>query len=70
MAENNAGGLERLGCYVSGQGRLALKAIGARRVEGRPAQPFPPGRSRINCTLPGPGGRWRWYGTQFYLPGS
>ena len=66
----DVGGLERLTCYVSGQGALVLKRIGARRVEGRPGQPFPPGRSRINCTLPGPQGRWRWYGVQFYLPGS
>lgn len=68
--EEDVGSLERLACYVSGQGRLALHFIGRMRVEGRPAQPFPPGRSRINCTLPGPDGRWRWFGTQFYLPGS
>jgi len=62
--------LEGLACYVSGQPKLVLKHIGPRRVEGRPVQPFPPGRSRINCTLPGPDGRWRWFGAQFYLPGS
>ncbi len=65
-----AGGLERLACYVAGQGRLALRPVGARRVEGRPAAPLPPGRTRINCTLPGPEGRWRWFGVQFYRPGS
>ena len=65
-----AGGLERLACYVAGQGRLALRAVGARRVEGRPGAPLPPGRTRINCTLPGPEGRWRWFGVQFYRPGS
>jgi poly-beta-1,6-N-acetyl-D-glucosamine N-deacetylase len=64
------GALDALACYVSEQGRLTLQRVGARRVEGRPARPFPPGRSRINCTLPGPQGRWRWYGVQFYLPGS
>ena len=25
-------------------------------------------RGRINCTLPGPNKRWRWFGTQFYIP--
>ena len=38
------------------------------RVELRMAGPLPPGRSRVNCTLPGPDGRWRWNGRQFYLP--
>ena len=37
------------------------------RVEGRLDTPLPPGRSRVNCTLPGPQGRWYWYGTQFYV---
>jgi peptidoglycan/xylan/chitin deacetylase (PgdA/CDA1 family) len=65
-----AGPLEQLACYAAGQGRLTLQRIGPRRVETRPPRPFPPGRSRINCTLPAPEGRWRWYGVQFYLPGS
>jgi hypothetical protein len=60
-------GLERLDCYVSGQGRMELKREGARRFTGRPARPFSPGRTRINCTAPGPDGRWRWLGMQFYV---
>ncbi len=24
-------------------------------------------RARINCTMPGPEGRWRWLGMQFYM---
>jgi peptidoglycan/xylan/chitin deacetylase (PgdA/CDA1 family) len=64
------GGLEGLACYVSGQGRLALSRIGERRFEGRPEQPLAAGRTRINCTLPAGGGRWRWFGTQLYRPGS
>jgi peptidoglycan/xylan/chitin deacetylase (PgdA/CDA1 family) len=65
-----AGPLEQLACYAAGQGRLTLQPIGPRRVEARPPRAFTPGRTRINCTLPGPEGRWRWYGVQFYLPGS
>lgn len=61
-------GLERLSCFVSGQGRLELKRHGPRGFAGQPARPFGPGRSRINCTVPGPEGRWRWLGMQFYVP--
>ena len=32
------------------------------------AQPFALGRNRVNCTMPGPDGRWRWWGVQFYVP--
>lgn len=64
------GPLKRLACYVAGQGRLTLRHIGARRVEGRPSTPFAVGRTRVNCTLPASNGRWRWFGAQFYLPES
>ena len=66
--EEQAEGIDRLQCYASGQGAFPLRHLGGGRIEGRPASPFPVGRSRINCTLPGPGSRWRWYGRQFYLP--
>lgn len=66
----SAGPLDALACYVAGQGRLTLRHIGPRRVEGRPAHPFAVGRTRINCTLPAPDGRWRWFGAQFYRPES
>lgn len=59
--------VERLDCYASGQGRTKVEALGS-RVEVRLAEPFPPGRARINCTMPGPDQRWRWYGVQFYIP--
>lgn len=62
-----AGDARRLACYHSGSGNMALQWIGERRIEIRFAAPFPKGRSRLNCTLPGPDGRWRWYGTQFYV---
>jgi hypothetical protein len=40
----------------------------ARRATVKFAQPFAPGRNRVNCTMPGPEGRWRWWGIQFYVP--
>lgn len=58
---------DRIDCYASGQGRTKVEALGS-RVEVRLAEPFPAGRARINCTMPGPDGRWRWYGVQFYIP--
>ncbi len=60
--------LDRLACFVSGQGAAAVERLGPRRIEVRVKQPFPPGRARVNCTLPGPDGRWRWLGTQFMVP--
>lgn len=60
------GGLEALGCYGSGSGGIRLERLGPRRIEVRFDEPFPPGRSRVNCTVPGPEGRWRWFGVQFF----
>ena len=58
-----------LNCYASNQaGPAPLERLGQRRIEVRLSQPFQPGRSRINCTLPGPNMRWRWFGIQFYVP--
>lgn len=59
--------VDRIDCYASGQGRTKVEALGT-RVEVRLPEPFPTGRARINCTMPGPDGRWRWYGVQFYIP--
>lgn len=61
------GGLSQLACFASGQGRTKLQHLD-NRVEVRVLEPFPPGRSRINCTMPGPDRRWRWFGAQFYVP--
>lgn len=58
---------DRLGCYASHTGALSLARSG-RRVSMRPPRPFPPTRGRINCTVPGPDGRWLWYGMQFHVP--
>lgn len=56
-------------CYSDGT-VLPLDQLGDLRFEVRPVEPFRPGRNRINCTMPGPDGRWRWLGRQFYLPPS
>lgn len=62
------GDLGRLACFAAGQGRMKLERIGDHRIEVRIADPFPPGRTRVNCTLPVPDGRWRWFGVQFVVP--
>lgn len=61
-------GLGALACYSSAHGKLAVERLGRRRIEVRPPSAFPPGRARINCTLPAGGGRWRWFGQQFFIP--
>ncbi|MHC8507981.1 MAG: polysaccharide deacetylase family protein [Rhodospirillales bacterium] len=62
--------LKRLACYASHEGRAAVEVLGGARIEVRFTKAFPAGRTRINCTLPaGPadGGRWHWFGRQYYL---
>ena len=60
-------GLGALSCFAS-RAELTLERLGDRRVETRLDRAFGPGRARINCTMPGPDGRWRWRGRQFYVP--
>ncbi len=60
-------GLSQLACYHSQTGTAAIQRLGERRFEVRFDGPFPKGRSRINCTMPGPKGRWRWLGMQYYV---
>ena len=57
-----------LSCFASGQGRVQLEWLGP-RAEVRLPEPFPPGRARINCTVPAGEGRWRWLGMQYYVAG-
>lgn len=64
----SVGELSRLACFASGQGRTVLERVTDDRVEVRIAAPFPPGRARVNCTLPTVDNRWRWYGVQFVVP--
>ncbi len=63
------GDIDGLACYASSEsGAATLALIGNRRVEIRLGTPLPKGRSRVNCTMPGDEGKWRWFGRQFYLP--
>jgi peptidoglycan/xylan/chitin deacetylase (PgdA/CDA1 family) len=57
-----------LACYSSQHGKLAIERLGARRIEVRLPSALRAGRARINCTLPARGGRWRWFGYQYYVP--
>lgn len=62
------GDLDRLACFFSHAGRAKLERLGPSRIEVRTDQPLPKGRTRLNCTLPGPDRRWHWYGRQFFRP--
>lgn len=62
------GDSSRLACFISGVGRTEIERVSDDRVELRIDAPLPPGRSRLNCTLPGPDGRWRWFGLQYLVP--
>jgi peptidoglycan/xylan/chitin deacetylase (PgdA/CDA1 family) len=59
--------LSKLSCFSSREGRLHIERLG-HRMEIRMLKPLPKGRTRINCTLPGPGNRWRWLGHLFVVP--
>ena len=60
--------LDRLACFATGQGRSEIEHLGSNRIEVRIADAFPPGRARVNCTLPAADERWRWFGVQFFIP--
>ena len=62
------GNLDQLACFATGQGRAAVERLGSNRVEVRVKDAFPPGRARVNCTLPAEDERWRWFGVQFFIP--
>lgn len=65
--KNKAG----LSCFHSQLGPVKdIQWLGQRRAEVRFAKPFRRGSSRINCTMPVPGGKhWYWLGQQFYITG-
>jgi hypothetical protein len=56
-----------IACYHSDTGKVAQMERLGPRLELRFDKPFPTGRTRINCTVPTPEGRWRWFGMQYYL---
>ena len=54
----------QLRCFSSKYGKLDVSLLG-QRAEIRLPGPLDGPRFRINCTMPGPDGRWRWFGRQF-----
>ncbi len=69
--DSSVRGLKALACYPSHLGKAAdwFSPVN-HRVEVRFEKPFPKGRNRINCTLPGPDRRWYWLGQFFLVPGG
>jgi len=63
----NVKGLQRLACYASHEGKVRLERLVDTRIEVRLNKALPKGRTRLNCTMPADGGRWRWLGRQFYV---
>ena len=61
--------LRGMSCYASSDGETKTEVLG-RRVEVRQTKPFKGTRGRLNCTLPGPDSRWRWFGRMFYIPAT
>jgi peptidoglycan/xylan/chitin deacetylase (PgdA/CDA1 family) len=57
----------QLRCFNSAYGKLEVNILGP-RAEIRLPGPLAQGRARINCTMPGGDGRWRWFGRQFLIP--
>jgi len=60
-------GLDRLNCYASHVDKLSVQRLGS-RLEVRADKAMPPGRTRLNCTMPAGNGRWYWLGRQYYVP--
>lgn len=66
--EEHVRGLSALSCYPSHLGKAAnITRIGGNRIEIRFDKPLPKGRSRLNCTMPGPDKRWYWFGLPFFV---
>ena len=57
----------QLRCFNATYDQLQISRLGP-RAEVRFPGPLPSGRARVNCTMPGPDGRWRWFGKQFLVP--
>lgn len=65
--EGNVRNLASIGCFPSHiNGAAKVTLLGETRIEIRFDEPFPQGRSRINCTMPGPDNRWYWFGMPFF----
>jgi peptidoglycan/xylan/chitin deacetylase (PgdA/CDA1 family) len=59
--------IRTLTCFMADGKRVRTERLDT-RIEARFDKPLPPGRTRLNCTMPGADGRWRWFGTSFYVP--
>jgi peptidoglycan/xylan/chitin deacetylase (PgdA/CDA1 family) len=59
--------LDQLACYHSQFQKVTVERLGKERFEIRFTAPLKSGRSRLNCTVPGPDKRYRWFGWQFYV---
>ncbi|MDA7569153.1 MAG: polysaccharide deacetylase family protein [Emcibacteraceae bacterium] len=65
--ESNVSNLASIGCFPSHiNGAAKVTLLGETRIEIRFDEPFPQGRSRVNCTMPGPDNRWYWFGMPFF----
>lgn len=63
--------LGSMACYPSHMSEPAvIERLPDNRFEIRFDEPFPFGRSRINCTARDSDGRWFWYGRLFIVPGG
>ena len=60
--------LDQIACFLSIRSQAIVDHLEERRIAVRFVGPLPKGRSRLNCTLPGPEERWRWLGMMFYRP--
>ena len=61
------GGLDRLTCFAA-DGHPFPVAVAGERVTLTIDRKLTPGRFRVGCTLPAGDGRFRWFGTSYYLP--
>ena len=62
---------EELACFVSGQGRVDVSWLdGNSRFSVGPAEPFGPGRQRVNCAAPRNDGGYLWFSHQWIVRSS
>jgi hypothetical protein len=60
--------VDRLACFVGGQGRVPVRWIEDQRTfTVRPQRPLGPGRHRVNCTVPRSDGRFYWHSHPWFV---
>lgn len=55
-----------INCFIAGEGSTAQRSIDGDTITLTPRNGFRPGRTRVNCTRAAGGGRFQWWGRQFY----